>query len=154
MGKFSYSRINTYNQCPQKYKIQYIDKIYSSKNSILRIVIPPSECVNLVYQFSNKFKYYIDWGGALIWMEVCELYENCMENMIGNGHFDEEFEHEEEPESEEELADETEQYLEFLQFQEDQQQDGEPDQHAIEDYQNHLEEITRIMLEQNQVRGE
>jgi hypothetical protein len=34
MGKFSYSRINTYNQCPQKYKIQYIDKIYSSKNSI------------------------------------------------------------------------------------------------------------------------
>tara|TARA_B100000131_G_scaffold320548_1_gene368953 strand:+ start:2572 stop:3441 length:870 start_codon:yes stop_codon:yes gene_type:complete len=34
MEKFSYSRINTYNQCPQKYKIQYIDKIYSSKNSI------------------------------------------------------------------------------------------------------------------------
>jgi len=34
MNKFSYSRINTYNQCPQKYKIQYIDKIYSSKNSL------------------------------------------------------------------------------------------------------------------------
>ena len=34
MEKFSYSRINTYNQCPQKYKIQYIDKIYSSNNSI------------------------------------------------------------------------------------------------------------------------
>ena len=34
MIKFSYSRINTYNQCPQKYKIQYIDKIYSSKNSL------------------------------------------------------------------------------------------------------------------------
>ena len=34
MKKYSYSRINTYNQCPQKYKIQYIDKIYSSKNSI------------------------------------------------------------------------------------------------------------------------
>ncbi|MAZ61635.1 MAG: hypothetical protein CMG50_05620 [Candidatus Marinimicrobia bacterium] len=34
MNKFSYSRISTYNQCPQKYKIQYIDKIYSSKNSL------------------------------------------------------------------------------------------------------------------------
>ena len=34
MNKFSYSRINTYNQCPQKYKIQYIDKVYSSKNSL------------------------------------------------------------------------------------------------------------------------
>ena len=88
------------------------------------------------------------------WMEVCELYENYIENMVGNGHFEEEFEHEEEPESEEELAEETEQYLEYLQFQEDQQQDVEPDQHAIEDYQNHLEEITQLMLEQNQVRGE
>ena len=82
------------------------------------------------------------------------MQRNCIENMIGNGHFEDGFEHEEEPESEEELADETEQFLEYLQFQEDQQQDGEPDQQAIEDYQNHLEEITQIMLEQNQVRGE
>ena len=34
MKKFSYSRINTYNQCPQKFKIQYLDKVSSDKNSI------------------------------------------------------------------------------------------------------------------------
>ena len=34
MKKFSYSRINTYNQCPQKFKIQYLDKVFSDKNSI------------------------------------------------------------------------------------------------------------------------
>ena len=34
MKKFSYSRINTYNQWPQKFKIQYLDKVSSDKNSI------------------------------------------------------------------------------------------------------------------------
>ena len=32
--KFSYSRINTFNNCQQKYKIQYIDKIRNGCNSI------------------------------------------------------------------------------------------------------------------------
>ena len=32
--KFSYSRINTFDNCPQKYKIQYIDLIKSSDDSI------------------------------------------------------------------------------------------------------------------------
>ena len=31
---FSYSRINTFNNCPQKYKIQYIDKVSNKCNSI------------------------------------------------------------------------------------------------------------------------
>ena len=42
----------------------------------MRIVTPPSQCVQLVYQLSStKFKYYIDWGGALIWIEAYELTE-------------------------------------------------------------------------------
>ena len=32
--KFSFSRINTFNNCPQKYKIQYLDKIRTDCNSI------------------------------------------------------------------------------------------------------------------------
>ena len=32
--KFSYSRINTFDNCPQKYKIQYVDLIKSSDDSI------------------------------------------------------------------------------------------------------------------------
>jgi len=53
-------------------KVKNLEFFSSSKNSILRIVIPPSECVNLVYQLSNKYKYYLDWGGALMWMEAFE----------------------------------------------------------------------------------
>ena len=62
-------------------KVKSLEFFYSSKNSILRIVIPPSECVSLVYQFSNKFKYYIDWGGALMWLEAFELSEEMFESI-------------------------------------------------------------------------
>ena len=62
-------------------KVKNLEFFSSSKNSILRIVIPPSECVKLIYQFSNKFKYYVDWGGALIWMEAFELTEEVFESI-------------------------------------------------------------------------
>ncbi len=62
-------------------KVRSLEFFYSSKNSILRIVIPPSECVNLIYQFYNKFKYYVDWGGALIWLEAFELSEEMFESI-------------------------------------------------------------------------
>ena len=62
-------------------KVKSLEFFYSSKNNILRIVIPPSECVNLVYQFSNKFKYYVDWGGALMWLEAFELSEEMFESI-------------------------------------------------------------------------
>ena len=46
----------------------------------MRIVTPPSQCVQLVYQLSStKFKYYIDWGGALIWIEAYELTEQMFD---------------------------------------------------------------------------
>ena len=60
-------------------KVKTLEFFSSSKNSILRIVIPPSECIQLVYQFSNKFNYYLDWGGALIWMEAFELSEKMFD---------------------------------------------------------------------------
>ena len=62
-------------------KVKNLEFFSSSKNSIVRIVVPPSECVNLIYQFSNKFKYYLDWGGALIWMEAFELSEEMFESI-------------------------------------------------------------------------
>ena len=34
MKPFSYSRINTYKSCPQRYKINYIDKVYKNSESI------------------------------------------------------------------------------------------------------------------------
>ena len=62
-------------------KVKTLEFFSNSKNSIIRIVIPPSECVNLIYQFSNKFKYYLDWGGALMWLEVFELSEEMFESI-------------------------------------------------------------------------
>jgi len=52
-----------------------------SKNNIIRIVIPPSECTKLLYQLPNNFKYFLDWGGALIWMEACDLTEPKFESI-------------------------------------------------------------------------
>ena len=62
-------------------KVKSLEFFSSSKNNILRIVIPPSECVNLIYQLSNKYKYYLDWGGALMWMEAFELSEEMFESI-------------------------------------------------------------------------
>ena len=62
-------------------KVKTLEFFSNSKNSIIRIVIPPSECVNLIYQFSSKFKYYLDWGGALMWLEVFELSEEMFESI-------------------------------------------------------------------------
>jgi glycolate oxidase FAD binding subunit len=62
-------------------KVKNLEFFFNSKNSILRIVIPPSECVKLAYQFVNKFKYYIDWGGALMWVEAFELTEEMFESI-------------------------------------------------------------------------
>ena len=62
-------------------KVRSLEFFSLSKNNILRIVIPPSECVQLVYQFSNKFKYYLDWGGPLMWMEAFELSEEMFESI-------------------------------------------------------------------------
>ncbi len=62
-------------------KVKNLDFFLSTNNSIIRIVIPPSECVNLVYQMSNKFRYYLDWGGALMWMEAFELSEEMFESI-------------------------------------------------------------------------
>ena len=62
-------------------KVKNLEVFSYSKNNIIRMVIPPSQCVQLVYQLSNKFKYYLDWGGALIWMEACDLTEEMFDSI-------------------------------------------------------------------------
>ena len=62
-------------------KIKSLEFFSLSKNNIVRIVVPPSEGVNLIYQLSNKFKYYLDWGGSLMWMEAFELSEEMFESI-------------------------------------------------------------------------
>ncbi len=62
-------------------KVKNLEFFSNSKNSIIRIVIPPSESINLIYQFANRFKFYLDWGGALIWLEAFELSEEMFESI-------------------------------------------------------------------------
>ena len=62
-------------------KVKSLEFFSGSKNSIIRIVIPPSECASLIYQFSNRFKYFLDWGGALMWLEAYELSEEMFESI-------------------------------------------------------------------------
>ena len=60
-------------------KVKSLDFFFKSKNNIIRIVIPPSECIHLIYLLANKFKYCLDWGGALMWLEAFELSEEMFE---------------------------------------------------------------------------
>ena len=78
---FSISILETYQSEIFWNKVKSFEFFSDSKNNILRIVIPPSECVKLLYQFSNKYKYYLDWGGALMWMEAFELSEEMFDSI-------------------------------------------------------------------------
>ena len=60
-------------------KIKNLEFFSSTGNNILRVVVPPSQSVQLVFQLSNKFKYFLDWGGALIWIETYNLSEETFE---------------------------------------------------------------------------
>ena len=62
-------------------KIKNLEFFSSTGNNILRVVVPPSQSVQLVFQLSNKFKYFLDWGGALIWMETYNLSEEKYESI-------------------------------------------------------------------------
>ena len=81
VSNFNMSTLETHQSEIFWNKVKNLDCFFSSKNSILRIVIPPSECVNLVYQLHNNYKYYLDWGGALMWMEAHELSEVIFESI-------------------------------------------------------------------------
>ena len=62
-------------------KVKNLEFFSNSKNSVFRIVIPPAECVQLIYQMAGKFKYFLDWGGALIWAEGFELSEGMFNSL-------------------------------------------------------------------------
>ena len=62
-------------------KVKNLEFLSATKNNILRIVIPPSECINLIHEIPKQFKYFLDWGGALVWIEACDLSEQMFESI-------------------------------------------------------------------------
>ena len=71
IDEYNISILDTYQSKIFWNKVKNLEIFTLSKNSIIRVVIPPSQSVNLLYQLNSvNFNYYIDWGGALIWMEI------------------------------------------------------------------------------------
>ena len=60
-------------------KIKNLEFFNNSKNAVLRAVIPPSSCVKLINFLDNKYKYFVDWGGSLVWFEVNDLSNSSLQ---------------------------------------------------------------------------
>ena len=56
-------------------KVNNLELFSNTKNSILRVVIPQSKCLNLLEYFDEDYRYFIDWCGSLVWLEVSGLTE-------------------------------------------------------------------------------
>ena len=53
----------------------------------MRVVIPPSKCINLMKYLDHSYKYYIDWCGSLFWIEISDMSEDkliSIKNYITN----------------------------------------------------------------------
>jgi glycolate oxidase FAD binding subunit len=54
-------------------KINNLVLFSNIKNSLVRVVVPPSKCINLMKYLDHDYKYYIDWCGSLFWIEVLDM---------------------------------------------------------------------------------
>ncbi len=54
-------------------KINNLELFSNIKNSLVRVVVPPSKCINLMKYLEHDYKYYIDWCGSLFWIEVLDM---------------------------------------------------------------------------------
>jgi glycolate oxidase FAD binding subunit len=56
-------------------KVNNLELFSNTKNSIFRVVIPQSKCASLLEHFDKNYRYFIDWCGSLVWLEVSGLTE-------------------------------------------------------------------------------
>ena len=54
-------------------KINNLELFSNIKNSLVRVVVPPSKCINLMKYLEHDYKYYIDWCGSLFWIEILDM---------------------------------------------------------------------------------
>ena len=81
LKKKKFSELDFYQSVLFWEKINNLELFNSSKNSIIRIVIPPSKCLELINFFDDDFKYFIEWCGSLIWAEVYDLSDDKLSNI-------------------------------------------------------------------------
>jgi glycolate oxidase FAD binding subunit len=55
-------------------KTRQLQVFTSLKGSLLRVVVPVSETLEVIQKLKNyKINYFLDWGGSLIWLQIEEI---------------------------------------------------------------------------------
>jgi len=70
LGELNSTILDVHQSTPFWKKINNLELFKSTKNNLLRVVIPPSKGNKLMQYLGDKYKYYIDWCGSLYWIEV------------------------------------------------------------------------------------
>ena len=70
LGELNSTILDVHQSTPFWKKINNLELFKSTKNNLLRVVIPPSKGNKLMQYLGNKYKYYVDWCGSLYWIEV------------------------------------------------------------------------------------
>ena len=70
LNKLNTSILDVYQSTPFWKKVNNLELFSHTKNNLVRVVIPPSNGIKLMKHLGDKYKYYIDWCGALYWIEI------------------------------------------------------------------------------------
>ena len=70
LKKYKTSILDNHQSVPFWTKVNNLELFTSTKNNLIRAVIPQSNSEKLMKFIGNKFKYFIDWSGSLFWIEV------------------------------------------------------------------------------------
>ena len=70
LNKLNTSILDVYQSTPFWKKVNNLELFSQTKNNLVRVVIPPSSGIKLMKHLGDKYKYYIDWCGALYWIEI------------------------------------------------------------------------------------
>jgi len=70
LNKLKTSILDVYQSTPFWKKVNNLELFSQTKNNLVRAVIPPSNGIKLMKHLGDKYKYYIDWCGALYWIEI------------------------------------------------------------------------------------
>jgi len=62
-------------------RINNLEIFSNTQNSLVRIVIPPFKCIDLMKYLNRDYKYYIDWCGSLFWIEISDMNEEKLLNI-------------------------------------------------------------------------
>ena len=70
LKKYKTSNLDIYQSDLFWKSINSLQLFSETKNNLLRAVVPPSKSEKMMSFLKNKYRYFIDWSGALFWIEV------------------------------------------------------------------------------------